>query len=204
MTKTIGEALFPQVKRQLLGLLFGDPGKRYYGREIARRIAVSYGTVIRELKTLVDAEIVVSETDGPHTYYRANPNCAVYSDLVGLVTKTFGLKDVLGDALSSLQDRIDFAAIFGSVAKGEESGSSDVDVLVVGDIRLRDLVGVLETPERTLNRSLNPVLYPPAEFTQKYEDENHFVRSLIQTELLFLIGTHDDLRRLVGDKVAKT
>ena len=69
----------------------------------------------------------------------ANPASAVYHELVTLVAKTFGIGDVPREALSTLAQRIDVAFVYGSVARAEQRATSDVDVLIVGDILLSDL-----------------------------------------------------------------
>jgi predicted nucleotidyltransferase len=55
--------------------------------------------------------------------------------LHGLVLKTAGIVDMVGEALAPLADSIRAAFVFGSAARGEQRSDSDVDVLVVGDAR---------------------------------------------------------------------
>jgi predicted nucleotidyltransferase len=49
------------------------------------------------------------------------------------VLKTFGLRDVLRDALSALEHEIAAAFVFGSIATGVDTASSDVDLMVISD-----------------------------------------------------------------------
>jgi predicted nucleotidyltransferase len=51
--------------------------------------------------------------------------------LRAVVLKTFGIADPLRDALKPLRDLIELALVYGSVAKGDDRGGSDIDLLVV-------------------------------------------------------------------------
>ncbi len=48
--------------------------------------------------------------------------------------------DVLRQVLEPLSDQIKLAFVFGSVASGKESSNSDVDLLLVGDIKFSEAV----------------------------------------------------------------
>jgi predicted nucleotidyltransferase len=110
------------------------------------------------------------------------------------VLKTFGLADVLRDVLAPLATRIHFAFIFGSVAKGSDSATSDIDVLVVSDdMAYADLFNALSAAEETLGRKISPSLYGAADFERKVRDDNHFVTRVLAQPKIFLKGTDDDL-----------
>ena len=78
--------------------------------------------------------------------------------------KTAGVGEVLREALAPLADRISVAFIYGSVARAEQRSSSDVDLMVVGDVSFGEVVSALETAQKTLAREINPTVYSPAEF----------------------------------------
>ncbi|HXT25127.1 MAG TPA: nucleotidyltransferase domain-containing protein [Candidatus Eisenbacteria bacterium] len=50
------------------------------------------------------------------------------------------MRDILHEALTSLKDRIKLGLLYGSIARGEEKASSDVDLMVVGEISFSDVV----------------------------------------------------------------
>jgi predicted nucleotidyltransferase len=84
--------------------------------------------------------------------------------------------------------------IFGSVAKGSDTATSDIDVLVVSDdMAYADLFNALSTAEETLGRKISPTLYGTAEFERKVRDDNHFVTRVLAQPKIFLKGTEDDL-----------
>ena len=152
--------LFGKTRRRLLALLFGDPGKPLYLRELARLSGVGHGAVQRELDNLVRAGIVLRKRTGRQVYFHANPDCPIFSELQQLLVKTVGVGDALRTALSGFRSRIQAAFIFGSFARGEYSSSSDVDLLIVGDIGFEEVVQALAEPQRKLHREIYPSVYP--------------------------------------------
>ena len=53
------------------------------------------------------------------------------------------MTDVISLALSPLATQIDWAFIFGSVARGKESSASDIDLMVIGEVAFSEVISVL-------------------------------------------------------------
>jgi predicted nucleotidyltransferase len=114
-----------------------------------------------------------------------------------MLRKTAGLADVVRSALMPVRSSIDIAVIYGSITSGKERSESDVDVMIVGEVNLADLSIVLRPLEDQLGRSVNVSVYTTHEFLKKLSQRNHFIGSVLKTELLFIFGTANDLARLV-------
>jgi len=110
------------------------------------------------------------------------------------------LERVLGAALESFENRISMAFIFGSVARREQHRDSDIDLLILGDVRLKELVGKLHTAEQGLGHVINPVLYTPTSFKEKYTAGDPFLLEVVRNEKIFLKGDTDELRELVAER----
>jgi predicted nucleotidyltransferase len=97
--------------------------------------------------------------DGNRVYYRAEVDNPIFGDLRGLLLRTAGLKDVLAGCLARFRSRIDVAFVYGSVARGDESASSDVDLMVIGGVGLSELAPALKDAEARLlrKRSVNSI-----------------------------------------------
>jgi predicted nucleotidyltransferase len=129
----------------------------------------------------------------------------LYGDLVRIVAmkEIHGgqrMECLLGDALTPFGDRIRMAFVFGSVARLEQVRDSDLDLMVVGDVRLKDLAAALHTPEQTLARTVNPVLFAPEKFREQYREGNPFLLDVVRKEKIFLKGSSDELTELVADR----
>jgi predicted nucleotidyltransferase len=154
------------------------------------------GSLQRELKQLSEAGIIIRNEIGRQAFFKANPDCPVYQELKDITTKTFGVVDILREALSSLTDKIQAAFIFGSIVSGEFNQSSDVDVMLIGDISFADVVSTLSPVQETLSREINPSVYPLGEFKAKLSEEQHFIKSVLNSPKIFIIGEKNELDEL--------
>ena len=190
--------LFGQTRRDVLALLFGRPDERFYLREIVRALGGGTGAVQRELKQLVDAGLVVRQAEGHQVYFSANRESAIFPELQAIVQKTAGVTDVLRVSLAPMLrgERVDVAFVYGSVARGEQTAQSDVDLLIVGDVTLADLVPLIRVAERKLGREVNPSTYPVREFAAKLKRGAPFLKRVMAEPKLFVEGDARELERL--------
>lgn len=192
----LGEVLFGRSRRRLLALAFGAPDEWFHTRDIHRRAGISLGALTRELAQLTDAGILRRDTRGNQVLYAVNPASPIFAELGSIVTKTIGIGDVIRDALRPLADRIKLAFIYGSFARGEQRGRSDVDVMVIGDLDFPDLAAAAGEAQRALNREVNVSLYDAKEYRRRLTEEIPFIKHVTEGAKIWLIGTDDDLRKL--------
>ena len=92
----------------------------------------------------------------------------MFSALHELVLKTSGLADVLRDALAPVSGRIKAGFVYGSIAKGQDAASSDIDLMIISDdLAYPDLFKVLERASRRLGRPVNPTIYSVSELEKR-------------------------------------
>jgi DNA-binding MarR family transcriptional regulator len=60
----LASALFTETRQQVLGLLYGQPGRSFFLKEILRHSGMGVGTVKRELDRLLAAGIVTLRKTG--------------------------------------------------------------------------------------------------------------------------------------------
>src|SRR5262249_14317163 len=102
--------------------------------------------------------------------------------------KTVCLVDVLGEVLEPFTHRIDWAFVYGSIARSEELASSDVDLMIIGRVGLADIVPALRQAEKRLNRPVNPTVYSREAFATKLAAGQAFVHTVLHGAKLFIIG----------------
>jgi predicted nucleotidyltransferase len=193
------DVLFGSYRQRVLGLLLLQPGQRFHVRELARQTGTTAGTLHRELAKLAEAGLLVRERQGNQVLYQANRACPVFDELAGLFRKTSGAASVLQEALQALAPQIRFALIFGSVARGEETPGSDVDVLVVGDAGFTEVVRALYPAQVRVQREVNPVVLAPGEFLARCRDREPLVRDVLAKPKLFLLGSEHDFTEFAGN-----
>jgi len=182
------DALLPTVRQEVLAATLMHPNRWWYLSDLADHLKRSPSSLQREIIQLADAGILETRREANRTYYRASADCPLLPELTGLIAKTVGIADVLRRALSPFNKQTDWAFIYGSVARGDETSGSDIDLLVIGDVKLSELAQPLKAAERELARPISPTIYPHREFAAKLRSRNHFVRSLVSGEKLFLLG----------------
>jgi len=185
---SLGALLLGRTKLSILSLLLPQPERRLYLREIVRRTGAGQGAVQRELAKLTRAGILTKTREGNLTYYQANRRAPVFADLRGLVEKTAGIAGALRAALLPLAGSIDHAFLYGSTARGNERGESDIDLMVVGDVPFLDVVTAVSALQEFLGREVNPTVFTPAEFRERIEQGDHFLTRVMSGERVDLIG----------------
>ena len=191
---SIAEALFTKTQQRVLGLLYGKPDKSFYTNEIVRMAAIGRGTVTRELEKLTSSGILNSSKEGNQQYYQANRDNPIFDELVAIATKTFGVADVVRQALKPVNDKILCAFIYGSVAKGEATAKSDIDLLVISDkLAYADLMECLVDAEKTLSRPINPSVYELEQFKRKWQEDNAFISKVMDQPKIWLKGSENDI-----------
>ncbi|TBU96671.1 nucleotidyltransferase domain-containing protein [Phytopseudomonas dryadis] len=186
---SLSDALFSATQQKVLGLLYGKPDRSFYANEISRWAQVGKGGLMRELERLHNAGILSMTRQGNQTHYQANPECPIYSELLGIVRKTFGIAEQLRTALVPLTEQLVWAFIYGSVAKGSEHSGSDIDLMLIGeDLSYSDLMERLLPVEEQLGRTINPTLYTLPDWQAKKAAGNSFVIRVEQQDKIDLIG----------------
>jgi predicted nucleotidyltransferase len=198
------ELLFSSYRRRILALLLLRPDEALHVRELARLTKVPPGSLHRELKLLADAGLLLREPMGNQVRYRANRASPIHAELAAIFRKTVGLADLVRDALAPLAGRIDAAFIFGSMAQGGETATSDVDVMVLGKAPFARVVGALAPLRERLGREINPVAMPKAEFRRKLAEKDRFAVRVAAEPKIFVMGSADDLGKPAQDRPAET
>lgn len=187
------DVLFPRTRQAIFAATLLHPDRWWYLSDLARHLGVRPSSLQRELAALVDTGVLRQRRDGNRMYFQPNPDCPFLAELQGLILKTVGLVDVLREVLEPFTNRIDWAFVYGSIARSEELASSDVDLMIIGRVGLADIAPALRHAERRLNRPVNPALYSREEFATKLAAGHTFVRAVFDGAKLFILGDPHEL-----------
>ena len=190
----LAELLSSRARAEIFRLLLSGTGEELHVREIERRSGLNDSTLRQELRKLVRLDLVQSRRDSNRVYYRAKTENPLYPEIRNLVLKTSGLADALKSTLKDKRIRVAF--VFGSVARGEEKTGSDVDLMVIGQLGLRDLSRLLSGIEEKIGREVNPHVLHEAEFRKRVRAKEHFVSSVMESPKIFIIGSHHELEAM--------
>ncbi|MBI4397865.1 MAG: nucleotidyltransferase domain-containing protein [Candidatus Omnitrophica bacterium] len=179
-----------KIRAKLLGLLFSNPSQKYYLSELARLAGASIGNVQRELERFVGDGLIQREKRGNLVFYVLNPRHALYSELRSLVLKTVGIEGELRSLLHK-SSYIELALIYGSFARSQEKGESDIDILVISNTRLEKFYSALRKLELQFSREINPTVYSSEEFKKRIKNRDSFVTEILKKPYRLLKGDMD-------------
>jgi predicted nucleotidyltransferase len=183
-------ALFSMTQQRMLGLLFGQPDRRFYANELIDLTGSGSGAVQRELQRLTGSGLVTATKEGSRRYFKANPASPLFEELRSIVLKTVGAAEPVKTALVPLAAQIQLALVYGSVAKGRETASSDLDLLVVSDLlTLERIYAAVASAERQLSRKVSITLYTPVEYQRRLIEKSPFLTKVLSGEHFALIGS---------------
>jgi predicted nucleotidyltransferase len=189
------DALFPAVRQELLAATLLSPERWWYLSELASHLKTSPSSLQRELDSLSRSGILERKQDGRRSYYKARQDSPVFDELRGLLSKTAGIVPALRSELTKFGEKIHWGAIYGSVARSQERAQSDIDLLIVGEVATADLLPALRRVERQFRREVNVKRYSEREFRDKMRDGDHFLKSVVNGNLVSLIGSTDELEK---------
>jgi len=85
--------------------------------------------------------------------------------------------------------------VYGSVAKGENTAKSDIDLMVIGDdVTHFDCFDGLVSAERVLNRAIHAHFVSPDEWKHKLATRSAFFTRINARPKIFVLGSEGDLR----------
>jgi predicted nucleotidyltransferase len=194
--RSLSGVLFPKSTQAILNALFTQAQRALHLRGLEQFSGQSSGTLQRVLDRMTAAGLVLREPKGRQVFYRANPLSPIFHELRALALKTGGLVEPLALALDPIRARIRVAFIHGSIARGSDRADSDVDVMIIGDVRLQEIVTAISGLQETLGRAINPITYTEAAYQTKLREGSHFLNSLRTEPKIFLIGDEHELDKL--------
>lgn len=189
-------ALFPDTRAKVLTAAFLQPEKRWYLTEMADFLRTRPSSLQREIDSLVRAGILSQSRDGRRVYLQADKGSPVFADLQALLKKTAGIVPMLRKEILALGNKIKVAFLYGSIARSEEGSQSDIDLMLIGALGLADVTTALRRAERAFGRPINPTVFSQSEFATRSRSRDHFIRTVLRNEKIFLKGDADELEEL--------
>lgn len=184
-----------KLRKALLKHFFLHPGKRFYLRELERILGQPAANIRREFKNLKRLDLFSSQKVGNLVFYSLNKRSPFYNEIRNLVLKTAGLGDVIKENLIDLEG-IDFAFVYGSFAKGEEIATSDIDLMVIGNVKRKELSPRIFKIEKALGRTVNLLTYSKKEILHRIKKGNTFIINVLKGKKIMILGEEDALQRI--------
>jgi predicted nucleotidyltransferase len=183
----------------LLSQFLMNPDKEFYLRQISGKFGLSPRLVSLELQNLEKIELLKKRVSGKQHYFAINKQHQLFEDLRNIFLKTVGLKDVIEKHLDAYLSQIEFAFIYGSIAKGNAAINSDVDLMIIGNLSNRKISGSMLQAGTELDREINFSIFAFDEFKSRIKNNDHFITTIINEPKIFITRNSDEFERLAKE-----
>ena len=177
---------------EILKILALNPESTFNINELSRRTGFSLRGVEKELKNLLTGGILRREVSGNQHLYQLDQLCPIYQEIKAIITKTVGLTELVKQALISVEKKIERAFIYGSFASGDYGNESDVDLFVVTELSGLKLAELLGEVQNEIGRSINVSQFTADEFSQRKEQNDHFLKRVLEGPQINIFGHIDE------------
>jgi predicted nucleotidyltransferase len=181
-----------KIRIELLKILALNPESTFNINELSRRTGFSLRGVEKELKNLLTGGILRREVSGNQHLYQLDQLCPIYQEIKAIITKTVGLTALVKQALISVEKKIERAFIYGSFASGDYGNESDVDLFVVTELSGLKLAELLGEVQNEIGRSINVSQFTADEFSQRKEQNDHFLKRVLEGPQINIFGHIDE------------
>ena len=158
------DALFSKPEQRLLAAVLARPDKDFGTLELLDDMGSSRSAGSALLKRWVEAGLLNERRVGNQRRLSANQQFVLYPELRRIALKTVALIEPLAKALAPWAGRLHEAFVFGSVAAGSDTSTSDIDLALVGSVDLFMVSPLLDAVENELGRAVHVSIYSKAEW----------------------------------------
>lgn len=170
---------------ELLKALYLNPARRFTTQDLVEMTGGDSGNLSRWLNRWARLGVVKKIVSGRNVEFQA----AADPLLAGLTDIVRRNDEIMQDIANALPKEVETAVVFGSVARGEEQATSDLDLLVLGEDLSEIRVNArLKPVGRKHRREINASVFSPKEFEQLLRQGNGFVLGIVNQKVIPLKG----------------
>lgn len=190
---TLEDIIISRVRVKILTLFFSNPGTIFHVRDIVRKVGEEINAVRRELSHMEKAGMVSKEQRANRLFYSFRKDYALYYDLMAIIGKNSGLGRDLIKQKAKL-GKLKYAMVSGRLLRGlPKKSSSEVDLLIVGNIVLPELSQLVKAEEVRREREINYTVMTEEEFQFRKRRRDPFVLSILEGSRVMIIGDEEEL-----------
>jgi len=170
-------------KIKILRLLMSDDDRDYCLDDIAKSTGMSCGTIYPSLNELLETRIIIQRKAGRSILYKINKNHILFNKIKELIDmEQKSLINVAEEFVHRLpKDHVGAIVLFGSVARGEFTEKSDVDIVVVyKDERAKDEVrSLVDSMVSSYDVHVVPVFLIQKEIQDRIKRFDNFIITVV-------------------------
>jgi len=182
------DIIISRVRVKLLTLFLNRPNQIYHVRDIVRKLGEEINAVRRELAHMEKAGMVTKEHRANRLFYQFRKDYPLYYEFLELIAKTTGIGYDIQKNKSRL-GKIKYVMLSGKYIRSlPKKASTDVDLLIVGNIVLPELSLLIKQEESRVGKELNYTVMSEEEFEFRKSRHDPFVASILEGLRVMVIG----------------
>ena len=187
--------LVSQTRLKLINALFYNPKEIFYVRQLVRLVDEEINSVRRELDNLKKSGIIESEWRGNRLYYWADKQSPLFLNLLTIANQSSGLGSKLQNKNETLGN-IKLVFYTYSFITGEKRNSDDIDLIIVGDVSLREIENFIKQEEEVRGHEINYMVMGKGEFQLRRQKRDQFIVDFFLSSPIVIIGSSQEISNL--------
>jgi predicted nucleotidyltransferase len=172
-----------KIRQKIIRLFLWNPNREFSLSEIASAVQTTPGTAKRELRKLLEIDLVYFTKKGNKSIFTLNSGNYFLKEIRGIMKKNFGIEDDIKQALAEIEG-IFFAFLFGAYVKHHFKTKSDIDLYIIGEVAKDKIQSAISPIKRFVGREINYHIASPKEFKARRNEEP--LKNMLRCSLLIL------------------
>ncbi len=184
-----------QTRLKLINILFYNPQEIFYVRQLVRLTDEEINSVRRELANLQKSGVISSEWRGNRLYYWADKQSSLFFNLLAIANQSSGLGLKLQNKNETL-GTIKLVFYSNKFITGDKRNPDDIDLIIVGDVSLREIDSFIKQEEQTRGHEINYMVMGKGEFRLRRQKRDQFIVDFFLGGPIAIIGNQSEISSL--------
>ncbi len=181
-----------KVRIRVLSKYMEDVNKPYHVRGLVRELGEEINAVRRELLSLKKAGLLTSKKDGNKIMYTIDKECPIVWELRAIFFKESDTGKLLYEKFLPIEG-IKVVILTEAFLKNKYIEKSDIDILFIGDMKIRELSVAVSSLEKELSRSIRYVAMKIEDFEFGKKKRDPILINALMKDKVILLGKDSDL-----------
>jgi len=185
------DIIISEVRVKILKVMLPDPEKPYHVRALVRAVDTEINAVRRELDRLSKIGLLRKRPSGNRLYYSVDTSSPIYPELLSLIAKEEGIGVDIIKNVKKLGD-VHFAILSRAFSRSVKRSVLDVDLFLVGTIKLDVLGEIVERHQRKIGSEINYSVLSPEDFEFRKRKNDQFIMKMMAQSRTMLVGDEEE------------
>jgi predicted nucleotidyltransferase len=184
--------LISRVRIRILEKYLLNPNSSFHVRGLVRELNEEINAVRRELINLESAGLLKSKKDKNMIVYTLDNSSDYITELRTLFFKNSKMGSKVVERIKGI-DNLEAVVLTESFLSGKDNSTEDIDMLFLGNIRVKDVKDVVNELEKDLEREIRATAMKQEDFEFAKKKKDPVITNLLNQKLIQVYGDLTDL-----------